>query len=275
MDSTGSLEKMKETILRDYPRMSRKDTFQFACHPGLSCFNHCCADVTIALTPYDVLRMKTVLRMSSSEFLAKYTFVPFNKEQKIPVVILKMREDERKTCPFVSEKGCTIYENRPWACRMYPVGLASPSKGNAEGDEFFFIMKERPCDGLDEKKRWTIESWIEDQGVNKYNEMGELFKEISLHHKLLAGMELNPGQVDMFYTACYDLDKFREFVFKSSFLSKFEVEPETLSVIRSDDIELMKFAFRWLRFSLFREPTIHMNKSITEAGMKAGKSKSS
>ena len=275
MDSTASLEKMKETILREYHRMGRKDTFQFACHAGLPCFNHCCADVTIVLTPYDVHRMKTALRMSSNEFLAKYTFVPFNKEQKIPVVILKMREDERKTCPFVSEKGCTIYENRPWACRMYPVGIASPTKGNAEGDEFFFVMKERPCDGLDEKKEWTVESWIEDQGVNEYNEMGELFKEISLHRRLLTGMELNPGQVDMFYTACYDLDKFREFVFKSSFLSKFEIEPETLSVIRSDDIELMKFAFRWLRFSLFHEPTIHMNKSIIEAGLKAGKSKSS
>ena len=28
-------------------------TFQFRCHPGIACFNACCKDIDITLTPYD------------------------------------------------------------------------------------------------------------------------------------------------------------------------------------------------------------------------------
>jgi len=56
--------------------------------------------------------------------------------------------------------------------------------------------------------------------------------------------------------ACYDLDSFRRFVFESTFLKRFQVEEDVLERIREDDEELLRFAFRWLRFALFREPTI-------------------
>jgi len=274
MDSTpDDIDKKKEIILKEYPRMQLEDTFQFACHPKLGCFNQCCADVTIVLTPYDVLRMKNALGMSSEEFHAEYTFVPFNKEQQVPVVLLKMKDDEQKTCPFISEEGCTIYEDRPWACRMYPVGLASPSEGHTE-KEFYFIMKDRPCEGLDESKTWTVSSWIDDQGIGQYNEMGELFKEISLHPRLLGGMELTPTRMDMYYMACYSLDKFRRFVFESTFLGKFDVKSDVLEVIKSDEIKLMKFAFDWIKFSLFSEPTMKLKDSILEVAEKGKQLKS-
>jgi hypothetical protein len=56
--------------------------------------------------------------------------------------------------------------------------------------------------------------------------------------------------------ACYDLDRFRQFVFDSTFLQRFELEPELVERIRTDDDELLRFAFRWLRFALFAEPTM-------------------
>jgi len=43
--------------------------FQFNCNPGVSCFTQCCQDVTIVLTPYDVLRLKNGLKISSGEFM--------------------------------------------------------------------------------------------------------------------------------------------------------------------------------------------------------------
>ncbi|MHC4109385.1 MAG: hypothetical protein ACYSTY_15010 [Planctomycetota bacterium] len=56
--------------------------------------------------------------------------------------------------------------------------------------------------------------------------------------------------------ACYDLDRFREFVFGSTFLQRFELEEEQVERMRDDDEELLRFAFRWLRYALFAEPTM-------------------
>src|SRR4030042_6514389 len=92
------INQMKQTILKEYPRLTRKNRFKFLCHNRMSCFNQCCRDVTIFLTPYDIIRMKNRLGISSQEFLAKYTVSPFTKEQELPVVVLKMRDDMEKTC---------------------------------------------------------------------------------------------------------------------------------------------------------------------------------
>ena len=35
--------------------------FSFACHPDVPCFTKCCSDLDLALTPYDVLRLKNRL----------------------------------------------------------------------------------------------------------------------------------------------------------------------------------------------------------------------
>ena len=47
--------------------------FSFACHPGVSCFNRCCHEIDVILTPVDILKMKTELNMSSDKFLTQYT----------------------------------------------------------------------------------------------------------------------------------------------------------------------------------------------------------
>jgi hypothetical protein len=62
--------------------------------------------------------------------------------------------------------------------------------------------------------------------------------------------------MEMFFMACYDLDAFRRFVFESSFVKRFALAPELLERLRHDDMELLRFAFRWLRYCLFGEPTM-------------------
>ena len=85
-----------------------------------------CGDVNIVLTPYDVLRLKRRLGIYSTELLQRYSVRPFTKEQQLPVVLLRMQDDQPgKPCPFVTPQGCGVYEDRPWPCRMYPVGVAS------------------------------------------------------------------------------------------------------------------------------------------------------
>jgi Fe-S-cluster containining protein len=245
-------ELMKKAILDDFPRLGLEDTFRFACHDGLACFNVCCADVNIMLTPYDVLRMRTRLGLPSGEFLRRYTLAPRPQGMPLPVVLLKMKDDGKKTCPFVAGSGCTIYEDRPWPCRMYPVGMASSKDGkDGKEEEFYFLMREAPCDGLEEAKEWTVAGWMENQGVGPYNEMGDAFARLTLHPRLLQGQGLAPSRIEMFYMACYDQDKFRKFLFESTFFKRFDVNEERRETLATSDLELLKFAFLWLRFSLF------------------------
>ncbi len=70
--------------------------------------------------------------------------------------------------------------------------------------------------------------------------------------------------MDMFFNASYDLDRFRRFVFGSSFLEKFDVEQETVDKIRTDDVAMMKFSFNFLRYALFYEPTMKLKPEFEE-----------
>ena len=103
-------------------RMEREHSFKFNCYPGVSCFTHCCQDITIVLTPYDILRLKRGIGISSDKFLEKYTIIIPKEKRLIPLVILKMNEEDKR-CPLVSQDGCTVYNDRPWPCRMYPLDV--------------------------------------------------------------------------------------------------------------------------------------------------------
>src|SRR4030042_1145523 len=165
----------KETILKEYPRLSPGSKFRFSCRKGLSCFTQCCGDVNIFLSPYDVLRMKRALKLSSGKFLGKYTLPPLLADQKLPMVLLKMNDDAHKSCPFVTPEGCSIYEDRPWSCRMYPLGMASSKTAQrADGEEFCFVVEEEfSCLGLKEDKEWTVEEWWKNQGIDIYTKNNE------------------------------------------------------------------------------------------------------
>jgi Fe-S-cluster containining protein len=260
------IENLKKAILDEYPRLTEESSFTFHCHSGVSCFNECCGDVNIFLTPYDIIRLKNRLGITSGQFLSKHTISPFDENLKYPVVMLRMQDDEKKTCPFVSEQGCTVYEDRPWSCRMYPLGLASPKDGSEQLDkEFYFLLQEGVCQGFKEKKQQTVAEWINEQGISDYNEVGDLFKEIALHDGMQKDGGLTPEKIEMFFMVAYDIDKFRSFIFNSSFLKKFDVDDATVSKIEKDDVELLKFGFNWLRFSLFGEKTVSVRADILNA----------
>jgi Fe-S-cluster containining protein len=255
----NEINNLKKAILEEYPRLTEDDTFRFACHPGVPCFNECCSDVNIFLTPYDILRMKNRLGISSMEFLDQYTLTPLDPNLKYPILMLRMQEDEKKRCHFVSPDGCTVYDDRPWACRYYPVGLASPKEGESQVEqEFYFLLHEDVCKGFEEGRDWRIKEWKVDQGVARYDEFGRLFKEITLHKYFQSGRALEPRLMELFHMACYNLDKFRLFITESTFLNRFALEPGQVEKITTDDEELLRFSFTWLKFALFGEKTVRI-----------------
>lgn len=261
------LESLTNKIITDYPRLSKSDSFCFDCHDRLECFTRCCADVNIALTPYDVLRLKRRLGISSQDFIESYVLLsPHAVNQMLATAYLRMSQDEAKRCPFVSDKGCTVYEDRPWACRMYPIGIASGcTTDSQEQTDFYFVLRDRICHGLNEAKTQTVAEWMENQKTGDHDAANEEFKAVSLHRFLRKGYALEPQHRQMFFMACYNLDRFREFVFGSSFLQKFDVEPDLVEALRTDDEQLLRFAFRWIRFALFHERTVTPNPDYEKA----------
>jgi hypothetical protein len=266
-----AFEKFKEQILRDGPRLGVDDRFRFVCHRGLECFNHCCHDVNIFLTPYDIIRMKSRLQITSGEFLDRYCIIPFSKDMRYPVVLLRMKDDEQRlACPFLEEpEGCSVYEDRPWSCRTYPLGRAAPPK-SASGDDaaFYFLIQEDFCRGMGQAREWSVAEWLENQGVAEYDSHGRFFQEIAQDERLGSGKALTPEEMDMLFMVFYDPDKFRRFVFETKFLRMFQIADDRIEAIRTDDIELMKFGFRWIRFALWQEPALEIREEVVR-GMKA------
>jgi hypothetical protein len=255
--------------LQGKKRMEPTDELRFGCHPGVPCFNVCCHDVNIVLTPVDVLRLSRRVGLSTTDFISQHTLAPITKELKLPVLLLKMQSGADKACPFLGAAGCTVYADRPWACRMYPLAMAlPPARAGEEPQPQFFLFEDDFCKGHAEPNRTTVAGWREDQGVTAREELEEGFRSLVSHPWFIGGRQLNPPGIEMFFMATYDLDAFRRFVLESTFLRRFEVEAETVDSLRTDDEALIRFGTRWLRYSLFGEPTIAVRPGAQEARRK-------
>jgi Fe-S-cluster containining protein len=234
-------------------KLTADSNLKFSCHPGVSCFTNCCGNINIILTPYDILRIRRPLNLSAEEFLLRFTTPVFLEKTDLPGV--KIHLDENGRCPFVTEEGCTIYPYRPTTCRYYPVGMSYFHAAGNEGtaaEEFYFLVKEPYCKGHEEPKEQTIRQWRIEQGIDESDEMNREWMEIVMRRKSfgLQATLSEPAQ-KMFFLASTDLDKFRNFVFNSSFLDTYDVDAETLAQIKTDDIALMKFSCKYLASSIF------------------------
>ena len=54
-------------------RLGLDDEFRFRCHKGIACFNKCCENADVLLTPYDVLRLARRFGLTTREFIDRYT----------------------------------------------------------------------------------------------------------------------------------------------------------------------------------------------------------
>lgn len=253
-------------------RLDPETKFKFRCHKDIKCFTKCCSNIDIMLTPYDVLRLKNRLKMSSEEFLEKYTFSKIDEKSSHPYIYLKMNKDEKRGCPFVSfPEGCAIYTDRPVSCRYYPIGQATLKKGigsSGQGihEEFYFFVKEKHCLGYEENTQWTVESWRADQESSLYDEMNREWKSILMRRNIPGGKStLDPKKQTQFYMASYDLDKFRRFVFDSNFLDVFDIDEEEIEKMRNDEVALMKFGFKYLKYLLMLEESLKVKPKALEA----------
>ncbi len=235
-------------------RLRQDERFSFRCHEGLACFTRCCRNLNLFLYPYDVLRLKNRLHIPSEKLLDTYIDVVMRESNYFPDVLLRMAEDEERTCPFLNEAGCTVYQDRPDTCRTFPLeqGILSEGPAGRARDVYFF----RPpdfCLGQHASEEWTSESWAEDQEAVFYHKMTGIWSELkALFQTDPWGAEGPYGRRGkMAFMATYNLDKFREFVFQSTFLKRYKVRPELLKKIKRDDVALMEFGFAWVKFFIW------------------------
>jgi Fe-S-cluster containining protein len=235
-------------------RIGLKSRFRFKCHKGVSCFTRCCRGITITLTPYDIILLKNRLGLSSEAFLSLYTEPHLLEKTDLPVVNLKLLDDDQQSCPFVREDGCIVYQDRPTTCRYYPLGVASlVHREGADDEGFFFFVNEPHCRGFEEEEEWTVDGWRKDQGVDRHDAVNAQWTDLVVRKRSFpSNIRLTEKAKSLFFMVSYNMDGFRRFVFESSFLKRYPADSNRLEEIRKEDLALLEFGMQWLQGVLFR-----------------------
>ncbi len=243
-------------------KLNLDSKFKFKCHKDIKCFTKCCRGINIVLTPYDIIRLKNRLQLSSEEFLVLYTEPQLLEKTDLPVVTLKLMDDDIKSCPYVTDNGCIVYEDRPTTCRYYPLGVASLShKAKNKDDGFYFFVHEPHCLGFEEEKEWAIREWRKDQGVDIHDDINADWTDLIVRKRSFPpNLKLTEESKKIFFLASYNIDKFRQFVFESSFLNRYDIDNATIEKIREDEIALLEFGLKWLKNVLFKEGKFNLKK---------------
>ncbi len=234
------------------------DTFQFSCHKGIACFNKCCQNIDIMLAPYDILRLKKRLGISSRDFIDNFTRDFQMDGHGMPGLKLATR-DESPACVFLTPEGCGVYADRPSACRYYALGLLSMRKKDSPTDEdSYFVVKEDHCLGHLEPKTQTVREYRKEQGLEDYDAINREWRQIVLKKRSSGPTVGKPSErsMELFFLASYNLDGFREFMTSPGFTELFELYPAEAQLLRENDEQLLRFAFRFLKQALFGEITI-------------------
>ena len=246
----------KADIIKEFPEgmepLGNSD-FHFRCGPDVSCYMSCCRKLDLILYPYDVIRLKNRLALSSEEFIRRYTKLGPSSHPFFPAIMLRMTENTEETCPFLDKEGCSVYTDRPTACRTYPLERAvDRTSGRSRPEEYYFMTHHPYCLGHRETTKWTVKAWIKDQKIQHYNTVNDLWAEIDT---LFAA---NPWQGEgaggprqqLSFKVCYNIDGFRNFVEENRLLDQFKLESSQRRILEDDDEALLKFGFEWLKLIL-------------------------
>lgn len=261
----GSLDAPFESPVKPH-QLRPEDSFQFSCHKGISCFNACCKSIDITLTPYDIVRLKRRLGMSAGELVARHT-LPFEMDHHGMPGLKLMTKPGTSECVFLAEAGCSVYEDRPAACRYYALGaMGVRKKDGAVVEDVYFVVKEPHCMGHFEPKTQTVAEYRAEQGVDRYDEMNREWRDIIIKKRSSGPTVGKPTErsFQLFDMCSYDMDSFREFVQSPGFQEVFAVEDEELRRLLDDEDQLLRFAFRFLKQVLFGERTIELREDARE-----------
>ncbi|MEW6670385.1 MAG: YkgJ family cysteine cluster protein [Thermodesulfobacteriota bacterium] len=249
--------------LRKLPgrRLAATETFSFDCFQGIDCFNQCCRNLNLFLYPYDVIRLKHRLAISSDAFIDRYVAVVLRPAAFFPDVLLRMQDDNSSFCPFVTPAGCRIYADRPDTCRKFPmeVGVRHGS-GPGKTERIYIFRPPDFCRGPQQPRTWTPVGWAGGPDDRTYDQLTLEWAELkALFQSDPWGREGSDGpKAKMAFMAVYNIDRFREFVFHSSFLKRYKVKTALIKAMEREDVALLRFGFDWVRFFVWGQKTARL-----------------
>jgi len=235
-------------------RLAETETFTFDCFPGIPCFNQCCRNLNLFLYPFDVVRLKNRLAVSSDQFIDRHVSVVLRPGGFFPDVLLRMQDNNNSLCPFVTQAGCGVYADRPDTCRKFPMeeGVRfHPDSGKTE--RIYFFRPPDFCQGPQEARTRTPAGWACDPEDMLYDKLTLEWAELkALFQNDPWGREGPEGpKAKMTFMAVYNIDRFREFVFNSSFLKRYKVKTALIKKMETEDLALLRFGFDWVRLLLW------------------------
>ncbi len=236
-------------LIGELPTLKDSEQLSFACGPERSCFNQCCHDLDLLLGPYDVLRLRRRLELSSGTFIQRYTRPAPLPPYGFPMVQLTMIEPAR-ACPFVTDEGCSVYEDRPAACRIYPLGRGTEVTPGTEVKERYILIDEPFCKGHDDRGSvWTAASWVKDQQLEIYNELADRYAVLSSRWSAREA-QLSGNQQNRIFEALFQLERFRDTMSgQTAVFEKLGLAGEQEAIL-NDETRLLRLAFDWITYAL-------------------------
>lgn len=134
--------------------IERGETFRFKCR---ACGKCCKNRNDVILTSHDLFRMAKELKKGIRDVIQTYCHSYIGSDSSIVIVTIQ-GVGANETCPFLSGKRCSLHNQKPSRCALFPLGRVYDIR---DGRVRYFLQNVR-CGSTN--KAWLLEKWIENFG---------------------------------------------------------------------------------------------------------------
>jgi Fe-S-cluster containining protein len=176
--------------------------------------NKCCKNSDILLTPYDVAKLRSNLKINTATLLDKYC-VKFDRTEGPVVPGIMLKRAITNGCPFLLNSGCSVYKDRPGMCRNYPL-MKITQKGPEEkgfellglsSDEYFiFHPSAEDCPGCLVKGTQTIQQLLKQNETAEYEKHSGWLMELFQKFDSIEDYELTITEKDQLGETMFNFD---------------------------------------------------------------------
>ncbi len=141
--------------------LAETDPLQLSCGIGGCASNCCTSGEPIVLNPYEIARICQASNMSYEDLL---DIVDTDRADGFPLVMLP----REPACHFWTKQGCGIYNARPLACRLFPIGRVYDTMRS-----WFVLPGRNHCDGLVPEAARTVGDYLKAQDTALHIRMAD------------------------------------------------------------------------------------------------------